>query len=609
MNDIIKKRYPLDEKIQNLLKKQDWPEGWKPSGVTRDFYLELSRPIVKMALAWQDETGRIIDPFARKETPTANARFVGACAGLIQSGRDDDLVEPCALSMDRACEDLYTAHLTNLVGPEFYVKELMLGYVNLRDKADKKRVSRWKQCLADYDPEKTYAQVLSKCAADKIHNFCTFAMAGEAFKAHEGLVDNEAFIDRYLDLQKNHFTEFGMYRDPNDPMTYDWVARMNLTLMMEWGYRGKQAAFVDEMLRRGALTGLLFTSSTGEAPYGGRSNQQNFNEATLALICEYEARRYARLGNRQLAGMFKRTAHLAIQSIRRWLTMNPVRFTKNEFLPESEHGRESGYGYYAVYSLLIASQLGVAYRLADDTIPETPAFCETGGFMLNLPDAFHKIFATGGGYHVEIDTRADLHYDATGLGRIHRAGIPTELGLSIPIPAHPNYILTGPASIRNAAMGPGWTTPEGKTFWLSDLSEEIVGVEVTDLAESPEKVQWSVAYTINMGNRLVIRESYCITRSGLEVTSVAPDTAEQILAQIPLLETDGARVARIREENRAFVVDYAGCSLRAECVTPVPAEQYIESFPAPNRNGIYRIGCFKAAGRRLAWRLSIQRTG
>jgi hypothetical protein len=597
--------FPLEDKINKLLDQNTSRPDWQPSGVTRDFYLELSRLIVIPALAWQDKDGQIIDPFTHFASSQQTSRFVGACGGLLQSGKNPDLIDACALSMDKSCADLANANADP--GPyEFVVKELMMAYMALRDKVDAKRLGRWKQCLSGYDPEKTYQATLSKLKPGAIHNFCTFGMAGEAFKTHAGLAENEGFIDRHLETQKDLFTAFGMYRDPNDPMTYDWVSRMNLALMMHWGYKGKYADFVQEMLRRGALTGLLYMSTTGEAPFGGRSNQQNFNEVTLALLCEYEARRHARRGNMKLAGVFKRAAHLLVKSVQRWLTMSPVRFTKNEFLPATEHGRQKGYGHYGVYSLLIASQLGMAYMLTDDSIPEAPAFCETGGYALHLPGAFHKIFASCGGYHVEIDTRANLHYDATGLGCLHRAGVPTELGLSIPIPAHPDYIVTGPESTRNAAMGPGWMAPGGKIFWLSDLSDEIAGIEMTGLVESHDRVEWSIAYTINIGGKQqVIRESYALTRSGLHVTSIVPDDSVQTFVQIPLLETSGLKTSRIHQQQRIFAVDFAGHGLRVECLSPDQAEQYIEPFPAPNRNGIYRIGCFKTTARQLSWRAEL----
>jgi len=433
---IAKKAFPLEDIIKRFIHEREIPEGWKPTCTTRDLYAELSEPIVKKAVEWQDDTGRIIDPILEVETSTATPRFVGALGFLIREGRCLDLVDVCAKSMTVASKDLYNASKRPVSGPEFYVKELIVGYLALKDKVKKSLVDMWEHRLGDYDPEKTYAAVFSKMNPDKVRNVCTFALAGEGLKLYYGLSENAEFIERYLGHQLQFFTEFGMYRDPNNPITYDYIARMNLTLLIYFGYKERYFQVLNEFLRKGALTTLLYMSPSGQTPFGGRSNQFLFNEATLALICEYEAARYKKLGVLRLAGAFKRAARLAALSVKKWLSMSPFRHIKNGFLPETMHGCEN-YGSYSAYSLLIASQFGFAHLLADDSIEEKPAPFEVGGYVLHLPNAFHKVFATVKGYHIEIDTSADRKYDATGLGRIHKATAPTEIALSMPITSTP----------------------------------------------------------------------------------------------------------------------------------------------------------------------------
>lgn len=600
--------YPLDGKIEQMLSDGQRPAAWQPTGLTKDFYLDLSEPIVRQLVVLQDNDGRIHDPFEQNDTiflPFTTARFVGALGALVENGRCQDLTDNLTRGLDAICQEVAQPYEKHTCRVDFYPKEIIRGLSAMRDKTDKARMEKWRRQLGGYDPEKNYACVLSKSKAEDIYNVVTFAIAGEQMKKQLGISCNTPFIERHLETQKRRFTELGMYRDPNDPLTYDWTPRMNLSLLFAAGYKGKHASFFDEMLRRGGLTTLMYLSSTGEAPFGGRSNQQNFNEAIISVICEYEASRYKALGNEILAGAFKRAARLAALSVKRWLDLSPLRFTKNEFPPETQHGRERSYGLYAVYSLLIASQFGFAHLLADDTIKESPAPAEIGGYLLPLLKDFHKIFAACGGYHIEIDTRADHHYDATGLGRIHRKGAPTELGLSIPIAAHPNYIVPEPASPRNIAMGLGWITRDGKTIWLSDLSGEIVDVQLTDLVESPERVRFSVAYTINSGATMMVNEKYCITGSGVEITSSPPASAVQTLVQIPLLKTNGGTASQIHAEERSFTVKCAAHSLRVECLSPGSAEQYLEPFDAPNRNGIYRIGCFRTDQRLISWRVEL----
>lgn len=602
------KSFPLTPKIKKIFKQQKlFPENWQPTGLTKDIYIKLSEPVVRQAVAWQDKDGRIIDPFEKKETATTTARFAGALGFLISVKHCPDLVDVCVKSMNRACEDLYRSGEKPVDGTEFYVKELMRGYLALKDKVDKSLVKKWEKHLGEYDPEKNYEQVLFKCKPEDIYNFCTFALAGESFKKACGLADNYDFIEKHLENQKRLFTEFGMYRDPNDPITYDYTARMNLSLLNYFGYKGKNSEWLNETLRKGGLTTLFYISSSGEAPYGGRSNQFHFNEATIALICEYEASRYKALGEKEIAGAFKRMARLSALSVKRWLELIPLRFVKNEFPPKTQHGRESSYGYYGVYSLLIASQFGFAHLIADDSIEEKPAPCEIGGYVLELPDAFHKVFATCQGYHVEIDTQADHNYDATGLGRIHKISIPTELGLSCSIVPKPHYNITVRSSPRNIAIGPGWEDAEGNIQWLADLSDEINKVEVKKLKEEVNEVKVKVIYTGRFKNAGSIIESYKLDDTGLEIEDEITGSAKTIMVQVPLIETNGQNNSKIKVEKGLFKVEYMGYLYQVECLEKESVETFLEPFSAPNRNGIYKVGCFKAKANHIKYKVTLSK--
>ncbi len=572
--------------------------------MSEELYISLSEPIVREAIAWQNSTGRIIDPFVGRETPTATARFVGALAGLMLKGRCLDLAENGRRALTVAAEDLHAADVNPQLGAEFFTKELVLGYLALGDTADRSTVEQWQKHLGSFDPEKNYGEVLGKRAADEIFNFCTFGLAGEGMKRRCGLANNEAFIERHLATQINCFTSSGQYRDPNCPMTYDAVARMNLTLLLHSGYQGPHFSYFDDMLRRGALTMLPCLSPTGEAPYGGRSNQQNFNEATVALICEYEASRYHKLGDIEMAATFKRKARLATQSVQRWLKLNPVRFNKNEFPPESQHGRQKNYGYHAAYSLLIASQFGFAGWLADAGIQETESPDDSGSHLSRLDDDFHKIFATCGDYHLEIDTRADLHYDATGLGRLHKVGVPTETALSTPIVADPDYLVSTSTSIRNVAIGPGWVR-DGKITWLADLSDEIQSVEFQNIEENENRITFRVIYLLAspFGS---IQETYQLSRDGVEISCEISDPPEAIYFQVPLIETDGHHCSQIAAGDRSFRVGYQGHVYHIRCQHPGEVESRLETFSAPNRNGIYRVGVFSTTGSTITCHLSVE---
>lgn len=168
----------LRQKIEHLLSRGPATDEWRAIGCTKELYVELSEPIVRQAVPWQDQDGRITDPFEPDDTtgfPSFTAsRFVGALGSLIGAGRCLDLAEVCARSLDVTCSDLFHAHEKPVRGAEFYPKELMRGYLALRDGVDRSRAEEWARLLGGYDPERTYTEVLSKKKPEQLHNFVTF---------------------------------------------------------------------------------------------------------------------------------------------------------------------------------------------------------------------------------------------------------------------------------------------------------------------------------------------------------------------------------------------------------------------------------------------------
>lgn len=231
---------------------------------------------------------------------------------------------------------------------------------------------------------------------------------------------------------------------------------------------------------------MLMQSVTGQAPFGGRSNQFHIQEGMIACICEMQASRLAATGEAVLAGAFKRAARRAALVVARWVMgMEPFRQTKSGFVPHLRHGIDSG-GEYSSYGLLAASLFATAWHLADESIGEALTPAEQGGFVLSIWPEFHKLFASCAGYHVQTDTRADLAKDATGLGRLHRLGAPPELALSMPVAARPGYALSTPEPGRHLAIGPVWRGNAGQACRLAALSNEIrhARCEVTEQGHS-----------------------------------------------------------------------------------------------------------------------------
>lgn len=543
-------------------------------------YLDIAEGIVYDAVKWQREDGRIIDPYVNQETNTVTARYVGALGLLIQHGRCLDLSESCAKALTPALEDLFNRKTG---WGEFIVKEACMAYVALKDRVTAELAGYWKHLLGDYDPELAYSRTFTNHPSD-LQNFCTFAIAGESIKKKLELADNQFFMDRYIEQQLPLFDENGMYIDPHSPMTYDAVSRMNLTLALWAGYEGKYFEKLNEVLEKGAFSQLLYQSSTGECPFGGRSNQQNFNEVTFALICEYEAVRWKKKGDLKIAGAFKRSAALAINAIEKYLEARPIFFTKNMFPPETQHGREKGYGFYGAYSLLIASQLGFASLLADESIKEEKCPAECGGYIFETGKDFHKIFAASVGIHIEIERNADFHYDATGLGRIHFAGCPSALALSIPITPAPNYLVSIPESPENVSIGPG-----SNGNWLAAMNGTKLLSKCKILKEGKDGIEFSVDYSYE---DISIAERYIISEKGLDISASWKD-GNGISFRVPLLETDGCDNSEIKVIDNGFEVFFKDFIYRVQCADS-GAKTGMEDFRAPNRNGIYKVAIFSS---------------
>jgi hypothetical protein len=330
---------------------------------------------------------------------------------------------------------------------------------------------------------------------------------------------------------------------------------------------------------------MLMQSSAYEFPYGGRSNQFIFNEALIAANTEYEALRYKKLGDLQTAGQLKRCGHLAIRSIQRWLELNPPRHIKNKFPRDSGHGAE-GYGFYDKYMITMGAFLSIGYYFADDSIVEVACPAERGGYAGETSAAFHKLFAVASGYSVQLDTAAK-NYDATGLGRIHKAGIPTELGLSIPLSHREEYHLTAGKRIR-AAIGAGWKTSAGKLQYLAECGEKVEASWRVE-EETPEKVSFTVSYRSTEFDGIeAVEEKYRIEQEGVTLTTrligcAAADPS--IYFRIPLLISNGAdqtsitqdkHTVQVRLDSYVYTVQHTGS-------LSVDSELY------GNRNGLYSL--------------------
>ena len=576
-----------EELVRHLLGQMDCKHN---SGIKKAPYLELAEKIVRAAVSWQDESsGRIIDPYEHRETPTATARYIGALGALLQQGRCNDLADSCIKAMTPVLEDLYYVRTNH---GEFLVKEAMMAYMALKDSVRPELRREWEHYFTDYDPEKAYGRTRSTTPdiAER-QNYLTFSLAGEALKKHHRLADNQAFVHEYLAEQLEKFDAWGMYCDPHCPIVYDITPRMNLEIAEHFApYCEPYASMLRKKLWNGAMCMLLYQSPTGEMPFGGRSNQQNFIEASFAIICELEARRCRDNGDMLLAGVFRRAAARAVHCIEKYLQDQPINFNKNRFPPSVQHGRQRSYGYYGAYSLLIASQLALASLFADDAIPfanSTPA--ETGTYFWRTSDDFHKLFACVQGNHIEVELMPDINYDALGWGRWHVMGAPTELALSCPVTAHPSFLTITPPS-EALAFGPG--TPDGFVAGMSIETPDECKVHSISVCDSA--VEFSVDWPCFGAH---ITETLRLTPGSVSVKAVNHST-DVIYYRVPMILTDGESWGTVETLDNGFALSYKGCSFIATC-DDSEVEKVQEKWISANRNALYRPISFKAKSRNI----------
>jgi hypothetical protein len=590
--------YPLEGRVESLL-DTPMPDGWQPTGMTRDLYLDLSERIIHMAVKWVDSKGAVIDPVTGEEWKQTTPRFVSSAAVLIAMGRCTEYLDTVCRAMAYCCKRL--AHRkANDMSPDFWTRELMTADMCLTGIAPADLQQAWREDLSQLDCEKTYHFVdpTHGKKLHELHNWAIYASGGEALREMAGLGPQDRrylwgreYFDMYMEPQLDHMTDMGMYRDPGDPITYDITTRLQFTIPLAYGFQSKLRDTYVELQRRGSLTALLFAEADGYVPFGGRSAGFQFQEIILSAIFELEAQRY-KTTNPKLAGAFKRQAHRSAMATQRWLAdMEPLRHIKNGFDPDTRHGTDA-YGQYSVYTLLTSSFLGLSAMFADDSIAEAPTPAELGGYAIELKPAFNKIFAATHSSHVEIDTCADQHYDATGIGRVHFAGTPIEMVLGMPFAAnHPKYNFApgthhAPMPI---AIAPTWQTRDG-WITLAAMAKGDVTHNTQITQQSSEKVELTIEYK-HPKSHSQVHESLTLLPDALKIQTqinVSNKPAKHVVYQVPVLVTDGMSQSHITLHDGSLQGVYMEHRW-AVTWDATQAKATLGSDTFANRNGVYRL--------------------
>lgn len=487
---------------------------------------------------------------------------------LIAHGRRCDLKERFLDMMDFCCETLPYRKAAN----DFSIRELVFALLEWERMGYD--CTKWRRDLAAVDPFKCYSCIAKK-PTDSVGNWAMFGCTSEYLREFAGIGNASAFLELHMPTQLQEFDESGLYRDPNCPMVYDLAVRVLLSVMLHYGYRGRFRDEADEYLKRGGLLTLKLQSSCGEIPFGGRSNQFLLNEAMLAAVCEAEANRYHRMGDKELAGQFKDAAALAADNIMGWLDhCRGQKHVKNRYPQDSGFGCE-GYGYFDKYMITLASNIYCAYVMADDSILPLDCPAKVGGFTLKTSDNFHKFVANCGGYMLEFDLNADLKYDANGLGRIHRNGAKPTVALSVPFPKTPANYVTAGENVHPLAMCAGSVTADGIVYACCE--PQILDVKVT--REDSELVAFELICTAG-GRKLT--EAYEVSADGVKITVSGEG---EIAYAIPIFRFDGKVEAEVKKAENRIVLFYEGSSYAVEADCSLIADG-VDFY---NRNGAYTL--------------------
>ena len=556
-------------------------------------YIEL---MAKTLTAYPDGHIRAYFDEVKREGLTEHGfpRLTANLGILISHGIRQDLLPLFCDMMEFCCQTIPTVKAAN----DFSVKEIIFCILelekhNILPAAD---TNRWRGYLSTICPETCYNK-FAKDEGEIIFNWALFTALSEYMRISSGIGGSEDFLETQLATQLRQLDENGMYRDAlcHPPVMYDLGPRGLFSLLLHLGYRGKHYQKIDDALKKAGLLTLDMQSVTGEIPFGGRSNQFLHNEAHLAIIFEYEANRYFREGDLETAKRFKGRVHLALDNIALWLGETPISHIKNRFPVESKYGCE-GYAYFDKYMITAASFLYAASLICNDEIPADLS-PDLSPAVLHTSPWFHKVFVKCGGYALEFDTDADPHYDAAGLGRVHKSGAPSALCLSTPCTATPSYTVDLPKTMP-LSLAPGllingshvFATDGQKTpYRLLSLSKTDGTAEATLACDFADLGTVTAAYTVD--------------ESGVMV-KVERNAVGEVLYLLPALEFDGKEQTKIIQTEHTLEIFYRGwvCRYTADgTISPLKK-------PACNRNGHYKA--FFAKGQKaLEIKLEMFRDG
>ena len=291
----------------------------------------------------------------------------------------------------------------------------------------------------------------------------------------------------------------------------------------------------------------------------------------LLTVLEFCANRYKKEGDLALAGKFKAAASRALDHLEGWLDKTPIYHIKNRFSLETKYGCEV-YAYFDKYMITAASNLYNAYVICDDTI--APGEFDMSPMVFKTSDDFNKIFLRAGGYSLEFDTDADPHYDASGLGRVHKADVPSALCMSLPCPAMPKFVVgEHPVAM---SLSPGIFSDN---YWQFATDAYIGRYEVLGMEAGENSASASLLCRFFNGKE--VRTDYVVDQSGVTIKATSSDKLAHML---PAFAFDGEVYTNIKASEQQLEIRYQGFVCRYTTSGKIIDLEEV----GYNRNGHYR---------------------
>lgn len=554
-----------------------------PTGITRKDYLDVIELVVDAygtdLLESQLELPDNIYHFTAFRTSVM-------LAYLIESGRRPELLDLWTRVTEKSVRALENSRNSNY--NDLTLEELCISFLLMKEHVR----PDWLEVLRNTKPE-THYSYLTK---DVMNNMVVYGCVGMYLREKLTGESCEEHFDKVMPWVMEYIDENGMFDDNDHALLYDLTTRVRLEQLLWFGYDGKWETQIGEALTKAGEMTLKMQSAAFQIPYGGRSNQFLHNEALQTSLCEYEAVRCKARGDMEKAEIYKRAGHLSFRTLSRYLDLpGGAKHIRNLFPQDCVYGIDH-YGTFPRYMNALATFIACGYLAADDTIGERSCPAELGGYAISTAPGLGKVFGAVKGQSIEYAILADPHHEAPGLGRYHAAGVPAELGLTMPFTATPSYMLSqtripfdviGPNPVINEfaelltdhvpsrmlAISPGYVGADGKETLMCE-NQTPRNVEILEQSE------YQVCLRATWDGMV---ETIVLNENGLQLT--CESSLGNALWAVPLLADNGAEQTAILCDENTVQVRLG----KAAYLMWTDDQLQLTHERIGNRNGIYRI--------------------